>query len=111
MNEDAQAFVPIDIELRFVLFGLQAALGAAFSTREIERVFSDALADQISPKEYRFHNSASATLTGSVDAYEPETILLRLHHCDASSLLPRITEAAHHEMIRIQRADEPNRNT
>jgi hypothetical protein len=93
-----------------VLFGLQAALGAAFSAHEIERVFADAIADQVSPKEYHFHNSSGIALTGSVDAYEPESIRLHLCHRDASSLLSRIIEAAHYEIIRITRANEPSRN-
>jgi hypothetical protein len=110
VNEDAKQLVSIDLELRFVLFGLQVALGVVFPTREMERVFSDALDDQASPKEYHFHDSARVSLTGSVDAYEPETIWLRLRHPDAPSLLLRITEAAHYEIVRIERANEQSRN-
>ena len=109
MNHDAEEFVPIDLELRFVLFGLQAALGVAFSVPEIERVFSDDLADQVSAKEYRFHESARIALTGFVDAYEPGTMLLRLRHRDAS-LLSRITEDARYEIVRINKANEIARN-
>lgn len=106
MKQEAEEFVIIDLKLRFVLFGLQLVLGAPFSVSEIERVFSDARADHVSAKEYSFYASASITLTGTLDAYEPESVCLRLRHRDAASILSRVIEAADYEVIRINRANE-----
>jgi hypothetical protein len=106
----AEQIVSIDLELRFILFGLQMVLDIPFSVHEMDRVFTDSIADQVSAKEYLIYESSSVAVTGHVDDYEPETIRLRLRHRDAVSLLPRIVEAAHYEIVRINRANENIRN-
>lgn len=106
MKYDAEEIVTIDLELRFILFGLQMVLGVPFSGQEMERVFNDSIADQISAKDYLFYESGGIAVAGYVDEYEPETIFLRLRHRDAASLLPRIVEAAHYEIVRINKINE-----
>jgi hypothetical protein len=106
VKHDAEALIVIDLELRFILFGLQMVLDVPFSVAEMERVFTDSTADLVSAKNYVFHESSGVTLTGYVVEYEPETIFLRLRHRDATSLLPRIVEAARYEIVRINRANE-----
>jgi hypothetical protein len=106
VKHEAEESISIDLELRFILFGVQMVLDVPFSVDEMERVFTDSMADQVSAKNYLFYESSSVAVIGHVDEYEPETIRLRLRHRDAASLLPRIVEAAHYEIVRINRADE-----
>lgn len=102
----AEEYITISLELRFVLFGLQAALNTNFKASEVEKVFQDAETDHVSEKNYIFSDSPSAKVTGIVEAYEPETIILRLEHKTAQELLKRITENARYEITRINQSTE-----
>jgi hypothetical protein len=77
MQERAEEFVPIDLTLRFVLFGLECALGVGLSAPEAERAFREAAEDRVSAREYVFHESGKLLITGRVDEYEPG--VMRLH--------------------------------
>jgi hypothetical protein len=105
-RHDAEELIIIDLKLRFVFFGLQLVLEVPFSVSEMERVFSDARDNQASSKEYSFYESPGTKITGTVDAYESDSIHLRLRHKNATSILSRVIEAAHYEIIRINRANE-----
>jgi hypothetical protein len=106
MSHHAEEFVIIDLKLRFVFFGLQLVLEVPFSVSEMERVFSNARDNQASAKEYTFYESSGTRVTGTVDAYESEFIRLRVRHRDAASILARVIEATHYEVVRISRANE-----
>lgn len=103
MDEPAEALIPIDLTLRFVLFGLECALGVALSAPEAERVFREAAEDQVSAKDYVFHQSRGLSITGRVDKYEPETIWLRVDgRRNLTALLERVIEAAEHRVARLR---------
>ena len=78
MVEVEELLMPIDLRLRFALFGLECALGVFFPLPEVDRVFRDAVLDQISAKEYEFFQSPRLRVSGRVDEYEPETFRLRV---------------------------------
>ena len=66
--------ITIDESLRLVFARLEGALGVFFGIGEINRVYSDAAADQCSEKHYVFFESNSIRVKGYVEDYEPETI-------------------------------------
>ena len=107
MTETAEAMVPIDLTLRFVLFGLECALGVALSAAEAERAFREAVEDQVSAKDYNFHQSRNLSITGRVDEYEPETIRLRVEGPRRmAALLRTVVEAAGSHVGRLRKADD-----
>lgn len=63
-------------QLRTCLSKLELLLDVQFDSSEIERVFSDSIADQTSQKQYCFFESRRMQVKGAVDDYEPETIWL-----------------------------------
>lgn len=71
-----QTSISIDLTLRFVLFGLECVYLIETSGRETNRVFRDSRADQVSTREYVFFERSDLKISGIVEAYEPETILL-----------------------------------
>ena len=75
MNE-SKISVSIDEQFRFTLFGLQCVLDVNFSSKEIERIFSEARDDQVSEKKYDLFRSQELYVTGYVEEYEPESITL-----------------------------------
>ncbi len=66
----------INERLRQCLSNLELLLGVRFDPSEIERVFSDSIADQVREKRYCFFESPRIQVRGRVDDYEPETIWL-----------------------------------
>lgn len=95
-KQQASEAVLIDNQLLLVLFGLQAALGLSVSLAEVRRVFADVAAGQTSGNDYRFLQSGRISLTGHIEGERPDSIILHLHHRDASILLPRtISEAGY----------------
>lgn len=101
MPKNAEELVSIDMQLRYALFGLECALGVSFSGTEWERVFRDAELDQVSGKEYLFFESSSLTVTGRVDAYESESIWLRIEGRQShTELLQRVIEGAKYAALR-----------
>ena len=106
MREFGEGAILIDERLRFVFFGLECALGVTLYPLETERVFRDARENQVSLKEYVFHESRGLRVIGRVHEYEPETLLLSVVGRGAKVLLPRIIEGAEWQFIRMQRALE-----
>lgn len=101
MPKNAEELVSIDMQLRYALFGLECALGVSFSGTEWERVFRDAELDQVSVKEYLFFESSSLTVTGRVDAYEPESIWLRIEGSqNHTEVLQRVVDGAKYAVLR-----------
>lgn len=68
--------VTIDDQLRFVLFGLECALDAEFSVDVVEKIFSDGEQDAVSEKCYTLYAAKHQSVTGFVEAYEPEEVWL-----------------------------------
>lgn len=103
MAEVARTLVPIDLRLRFALFGLECALGVPFSGAECERVFEESTSDSISAKSYVFFESATLSVFGRVDEYEPETIWIEVSAPRASELLTRVAEGAELQIFRLNK--------
>ena len=95
MPEIAEELLGIDMQLRYVLFGLECVLGVSFSGAEWERVFQDSKAEQVRAKQYLFFESPILTVTGSVDTYEPESLRLRIQGNQSyAAVLQRVVEGA-----------------
>jgi hypothetical protein len=104
VTEIAEELVPIGLRLRFVLFGLESALGVSFAGAECERIFLDATADQVSAKRYAIFTSPHLTVTGRVNDYEPETISLRVEgNRSCGSMLRRIVQASEFAVYRMEK--------
>jgi hypothetical protein len=108
MADVAQTLLPIDLRLRFALFGLECALGVPFSGAECERVFQDAESDSAPAGSYTFFQSAHLSVTGRVEDYEPETIWVEIRGArgDVSELLARVSEGAEIQVFRLNRSLE-----
>lgn len=100
---NVSAPIVIDDALRFVLFGLQCACGVEFSGRECERVFSDSRDNQVSAKSYVFFDSARLCVTGTVEEYEPETLILTVRGKQIDLL--NLIERARYEVARMKKAE------
>ncbi len=101
----AQADVLIGDHLRFVFGAVEAVLGveAVLDASEMERVFLDARADQVSQKDYRFYSSGSVAVTGVVEEYEPETIVLHVEgHRELERILSELVENARSHALRFK---------
>lgn len=86
-----------------MLFGLECALGAAFSGVECERVFKDAETAQVSAKNYLFHDSPGLIVAGRVDEYEPEMIVLQISgRRGVGDILRRVVDAASFHAKRLR---------
>jgi hypothetical protein len=102
--EVAEEPLPIDLQLHFVLFGLECALGVSFSVAECDRVFRDAVDDQVSTKRYALFESPRLSATGRVDEYEPDTLLLRIEDVrGCGSLLRRAVEGSNIAVFRLRK--------
>ena len=94
--------IPIGVELRFVFFGLESALGVSLDVEEMERVFSDAKTDAVSEKQYVFRQKPR--VTGTVDHYEPGTIRVVVEHRHwTDGKLEELTENAHYHVHRLRK--------
>lgn len=103
MAEITEAQLPFDLQLRFALFGLKCALGVTLAAPEIERAFRESDEDPVSAKEYLFHQSRHLVVSGRVDAYEPETIRLRVQgKRGVGELLRRVVEGAEYQVVRLR---------
>ncbi len=78
MKQEQESIVPIGLTFRFVLFGLDCILGIETSGRETNRVFRDCLEDQFNSRSYVFFEGNDLVISGVVDAYEPESIRVRV---------------------------------
>lgn len=101
MKTFAEELLGIDMQLRYALFGLECSLGVSFSGTEWERVFRDAELDRVSAKQYLFFESPLLKVAGQVDAYEPESIWLRIEgRQNHTELLQRVIEGAKDAALR-----------
>ena len=101
----AEESLTIGIRLRFVLFGLECALGVSFAGAECERVFLDAAQDRVSSKRYTFFESLRLAVTGRVDEYEPETIWLTVEGGrGVGEALRRTVEGSEFAVFRLRRS-------
>jgi hypothetical protein len=107
MAQVAEELLPIDVRLRFALFGLECTLGVSCAGAECERVFRDAAEDQLSAKQYMIFESPSLKVTGRVDEYEPETVWLQVSgRAGSRELFRRVAENSAFHALRAARAGE-----
>lgn len=66
MAEVVERWPGIDVDLRFVWFGLECAIDVSFDAAECERVFREAAEDQISAKRTTFFTSLRLVAAGHV---------------------------------------------
>jgi hypothetical protein len=64
--------------LRAILASLEKSLGVRLSNGEVERLFAESEADQVSAKRYGFFLSAKLSVLALVDEYEPETVWIQV---------------------------------
>jgi len=104
MAEIADAILPIDLQLRFALFGLECALAESLDGVECERVFRDAAEDQVSAKQYLLFESTRLVVSARVGEYEPDLVRLRVQgERGTAELVKRIIEnSAFHALRRRQ---------
>ncbi len=106
MPGSVDVLLPIDLMLRFLLFGLECVMGRNLSAPEVERVFREAAGDQVSCKTYQFLQSHRLSITGRVDESEPETLWLRVE--GPAALVKSVgflLESAESQVRRIRRAE------
>lgn len=82
----------IDNNLRVFLNETEKYFSIKIDREIIEKIFRDAEVDQVNEKEYIIFQSQGTifkkglTITGSVDGYEPETILVEITKIDKKDL-------------------------
>ncbi len=97
-------FVTIDDQLRIALTKIVQVLGCRLAQVEIDRAITDAEEDQVSAKSYEFLNSSRVRVSGEVDEYEAETMLLCVDgHRRLEANLADIVEHANLEAHRIDK--------
>ncbi|MDQ2800643.1 MAG: hypothetical protein M3Y13_13525 [Armatimonadota bacterium] len=97
----------INDDLRFVLFGLECALGVEFNASETERVFIDYLNGSWEAKHYLFFERPGLRVVGQVEDHEPETLWLIVDsRKEWQPSLASIVERAHFQVYRQQRFRE-----
>jgi hypothetical protein len=110
MAEVAEELLPVDLRLRFALFGLECALGVSFAGAECERVFRDAAEDQVSAKRYTFFESPCLIVSGRVDEHEPESVWVRVEGGrGVSETLRRVAKGAEFQAFRLRQPFEHQR--
>jgi len=108
--------VPIDNQLRLVLFGLECALDVEFAPDVVEQIFADAQADARNEKRYTLWlgprlkvtaHVARLKVTAHVEGYEPEDLWLTVEaHTPFNPTLPAILERARYQAYRLERWQE-----
>jgi len=78
MSQDASSLLIVDDRLRYVLYGICVSLDISISAQQIERVFTHCHEGDSSERSYVFHESRRAEVLGRSDAYEPETVCLKV---------------------------------
>jgi len=111
MAEVAEEFLPIDTTLRFALFGLECALGISFNGVECERIFREAVEDQVSAKNYLLFESRRLVVSGRVDEYEPESIWLRVQgDFGDGEVVKRVVDGAKVHALRLPQQAESEKH-
>lgn len=96
--------VPIDTQLRLVLFGLECALDVEFSVEAIEKIFSDSEEDAVGEKRYTLWAGPRLAVTGLVEEYEPADVLLTVEGLKTFSPSQRvIVERAKYQAYRLNK--------
>lgn len=99
--------VPIDNQLRLVLFGLECALDVEFAPDVVEQIFADAQADARNEKRYTLWLGPRLKVTAHVEGYEPEDLWLTVEaHTPFNPTLPAILERARYQAYRLERWQE-----
>jgi len=107
MKNVTERMLTIDSSLRFVFVGLECALGVSLRPLQCERVFSDAEHDKVSAKQYLFLDNGYVVVSGTVDEYEPETILIQMSGPrDLADTLSFVDDAAKAAWTRMKRSGE-----
>ena len=99
-------YVNIDNELRLVLFGLECILNVEFDPAAVEQIFADSksLRGDNNDKRYTLWAGPKVKVTGLVEAYEPEDVLLTVKSDKSlSPPLPAIMERAKYHYFRLER--------
>ena len=93
----AQISMTVWHELRFVLYGISVLLDVDLRAAEIERMFENSRSGSSAAQEYEFHRSPYAVVTGEVEAYEAESVLITVTaRAITQKLLNRLSSAAEH---------------
>lgn len=99
-------FVTIDNQLRLVLFGLECALDVEFAPAVVEQIFthSHSLRGDDKDKRYTLWSEPKLKVSGVVEAYEPDDVLLTVEaNKPFSPSLPAIVERAKYQYYRLER--------
>ena len=103
MKIEVEAIIPIDLRLRFVLYGIECIFGIEMSGREANRVFEESRDDQVHARDYVFFERSDLSISGRVDAYEPETIRLKIETSRNLSIdLPGMVEKSEYHVHRFR---------
>jgi hypothetical protein len=70
--------LPIDGQLRLVLYGLAIFLEAVINAKEVERLFAHSESGDRNAQDYVFYDGPRAKIYAHVDEYEPETVFLHV---------------------------------
>ena len=96
--------VTIGDQLRFVLFGLECVLDAEFPADVAEKIFSDCEEDAVSEKRYMLWAARRQKVTGYVQDYEPDDILLTVETPKPfSPSLAAVIERAKYQAYRLEK--------
>jgi hypothetical protein len=107
VGEIVEELLPIDLKLRLALFGLECALGVSFDGVECERVFNDAATDQVAAKLYLLFDSPRLIVSGRVDEYEPESMLLHVGGgTGVAETIHRVLEGSEFHAFRLRQSLE-----
>ena len=96
----------IDNQLRLVLFGLECALDVEFAPAVVEQIFTDSnvVRGDNKDKRYTLWSEPKLTVSGVVEAYEPEDVLLTVEsNKPFSPLLSAIVLRAKYQYYRLER--------
>jgi hypothetical protein len=99
--------LPVDESLRYTLFGVSVILQIDLSAAEIERLFVASATGDSTARQYTFHCSPVATVTGTVDEHEPQSVRLAVKARGFDPMaLARLVRAAQHASF--GRRDRPD---
>lgn len=103
MKTEVEAIIPIDLRLRFVLYGIECIFGIEMSSCEANRVFEESRVDHVNARDYVFFERSELSISGRVDAYEPETLRLKIETSGNRSIdLPGMVEKSEYHVHRFR---------
>ena len=99
--------ITIDNYLHLILFGLECALDVEFSVEAVEKLFSDGENDAVSEKRYTLWTGRHLMVTGIVEEYEPQDVLLTIQSVKAfSPSFTAIVERAKYQAYHLEQRQE-----